>query len=63
MTTTPAALWLLRLLPVLWFGLILTVDVSAVTETARTLIDEKGFRRRQTGLSSSPKTQEAPLLP
>ena len=43
MTTTPAALWLLRLLPVLWFGLILTVDVSAVTETARTLIDEKGL--------------------
>ena len=43
MTTTPAALWLLRLLPALWFGLILTADVSAVTETARTLIDEKGL--------------------
>lgn len=42
MTTTPAALWLLRLLPLLWFGLILTADVSAVTETARTLINEKG---------------------
>lgn len=43
MTTTPAALWVLRLLPLLWFGLILTADVSAVTETARTLIDEKGL--------------------
>ena len=43
MTTTPAALWLLRLLPLLWFGLILTADVSAVTETARTLINEKGL--------------------
>lgn len=43
MTTTPAALWLLRLLPLLWFGLILTADVSAVTETAQTLINEKGL--------------------
>ena len=43
MTPTPIVLWLLRLLPVLWFGLILTADVSAVTETARTLIEEKGL--------------------
>lgn len=43
MTPTPIALWLLRLLPLLWFGLILTADVSAVTETARTLINEKGL--------------------
>ena len=43
MTTTPAALWLLRLLPLLWFGLILTADVSTVTETARTLVNEKGL--------------------
>ena len=43
MTPTPIVLWLLRFLPVLWFGLILTADVSAVTETARTLIDEKGL--------------------
>ena len=43
MTTTPAALWLLRLLPLLWFGLILTADVSTVTETAQTLINEKGL--------------------
>lgn len=43
MTPTPIVLWLLRLLPVLWFGLILTADVSTVTETAQTLINEKGL--------------------
>ena len=43
MTPTPIALWLLRLLPLLWLGLILTTDASSVTETARMLITEKGL--------------------
>lgn len=43
MTTSPAALWLLRLLPLVWFGMILAADPSAMTETSHSLITEAGL--------------------